>query len=165
MIPNEEAKASSFYFQTMNPNGMQHPYTARQQRLRAQFERKKIAALLVTSLPNIYYLTGFRGSAGVALIGSAESILWVDPRYTLQAAEQATGIEVIEARGGLLKAAAGWIRKKRLGAVGYEDAIFTCRDFALLQRAGGARVQLVPAGAPGWQPVRIADRGGQEQDQ
>jgi Xaa-Pro aminopeptidase len=130
----------------MKPNGLDHPYEARRQHLRAQFERKKIAALLVTSLPNIYYLTGFRGSAGAALIGCSESILWVDPRYTLQAAEQAVGVEVIEAKGGLLKEAAGWIRKKRLGPVGYEDAVFTCREFARLERAGGPRRQWIPAG-------------------
>jgi Xaa-Pro aminopeptidase len=143
---NEEAEASSFYFQTMNSNGTQHPYAARRQRLREQFERRKIAALLVTSLPNIYYLTGFRGSAGVALVGPPESILWVDPRYTLQATEQAVGVKVIEARGGLVKEAAGWVRKKCLGPVGYDDAVFTCREFASLERAGGPKRRWVPAG-------------------
>jgi Xaa-Pro aminopeptidase len=143
---NEEVEASSFYFRTMNSNGTQHPYASRRQRLREQFERRKIAALLVTSLPNIYYLTGFYGSAGVALVGPSESILWVDPRYTLQATEQAVGVEVIEAKGGLLKEAAGWVRKKPLGPVGYDDAVFTCREFAGLERAGGTRRKWVPAG-------------------
>jgi Xaa-Pro aminopeptidase len=143
---NEEAKASSFYFQTMNSNNLLQPYEARRQRLRKQFERKKIAALLVTSLPNIYYLTGFRGSAGAALVGPSESILCVDPRYTLQATEQAVGVEIIEAKRGLLKEAAGWIRKKCLGPVGYDDAVFTCREFASLERAGGPRRRWIPAG-------------------
>jgi Xaa-Pro aminopeptidase len=143
---NEEAVASSFYFQTMKSNEPQHSYGARRQRLQQQFERRKIGALLVTSLSNIYYLTGFRGSAGVALVGLSESILWVDPRYTLQATEQAVGVEVIEAKGGLLKDAAGWVRKKRLGHVGYDDAVLTCRDFASLERTGGPRRRWVPAG-------------------
>lgn len=114
--------------------------------MQEQFERKKIASLLVTSLPNIYYLTGFRGSAGVALVGPSETILWVDPRYTLQATEQAVGVEVIEAKSGLLKEAAGWIRKKRLGPVGYDDAVMTCREFAGLERVGGRSRRWVPAG-------------------
>ena len=146
MLLSEEVNASSPYCPNMNPSECQHPYPARQQRLRAQFGRKKIAALLVTSLPNIYYLTGFRGSAGVALVGPSESILWVDPRYTLQATEQAVGVEVTEARRGLLKEAAGWIRKKRLGRVGYDDAVFTCREFASLTRVVGGGRQWVPAG-------------------
>ncbi|HEX5413837.1 MAG TPA: Xaa-Pro peptidase family protein [Terriglobia bacterium] len=135
-----------FYFQTMNPTGFQHPYEARQQRLREQFESKKIAALLVTSLPNIYYLTGFRGSAGVALVGPSQNILWVDPRYTLQAAEQAVGVDVVEAKHGFLKEAAGWIRKKRLGRVGYDDVAFTCREFFSLTRAAGGGRRWVAAG-------------------
>ncbi len=145
-LPGEEAKASSFYFQTMNSNAHQQSFEARRQRLRSQFERKKIAALLVTSLPNIFYLTGFRGSAGAALVGRSESLLWVDPRYTLQANEQAAGVEVIEATSGLLKEAAHWIRKNRLGAVGYDDAVLTCREFASLKQAGGPRQRWVPAG-------------------
>src|SRR5690348_3654763 len=143
---NGEAGPSSFYFQTMNPSGFEHPYEARQQRLRAQFGRKKIAALLVTSLPNIYYLTGFRGSAGLALVGQSQNILWVDPRYTLQAAEQARRVDVIEAKRGLLKEAAGWIWKKRLGRVGYDDAAFTCREFFSLTRSAGGGRQWVAAG-------------------
>jgi Xaa-Pro aminopeptidase len=130
----------------MHSNGLQHSYEARRQRLRSKFARKKIAALLVTSLPNIFYLTGFRGSAGVALVGPSESLLWVDPRYTLQATEQAAGVEVIEARRGLLKEAAGWIRKKRLGPVGYDGAALTCRAFASLEKAGGPRRRWVPVG-------------------
>ena len=142
----EEAKASSFCSQTMNSNAHQQSFEARRQRLRSQFGRKKIAALLVTSLPNIFYLTGFRGSAGVALVGRSESLLWVDPRYTLQANEQAVGVEVIEATSGLLKQAAQWVRKNRVGVVGYDDAVLTCREFTRLKQAAGPRQRWVPAG-------------------
>jgi len=130
----------------MNSSAHQHDYEARRRHLRSQFERRKIAALLVTSLPNIFYLTGFRGSAGVALVGGSEGLLWVDPRYTLQANEQAAGVEVVEAKGGLLKEAARWIRRKRPGSVGYDDAALTCREFAGLEQAGGPRLRWVPAG-------------------
>ena len=130
----------------MNSNAHQNPYEARRRRLQSQFERTKIDALLVTSLPNIDYLTGFRGSAGVALVGGSESLLWVDPRYTLQATEQAAGVKVVEARGGLLKDAARWIRRKRLGRVGYDDALLTCREFALLEQAGGPKLRWMAAG-------------------
>lgn len=125
---------------------MQHPYTTRQQRLRAQFGRRKIAALLVTHLPNIYYLSGFHGSAGTLLVGPSESILWVDPRYTLQAAEQTEGVTVVEAAKGLLNEATAWIRKARLGPVGYDDAVLTCREFARLEMAGVPRRRWISAG-------------------
>lgn len=100
--------------------------------------------MLVTSLPNIFYLTGFRGSAGVVLVGPSESLLWVDPRYTLQATEQAAGVQVLESKDVLLKEVARWIRKKRLGPVGFDDAILTCREYACLDQAGGPKVCWVP---------------------
>jgi Xaa-Pro aminopeptidase len=130
----------------MNPVILQHSYEARRQRLRSKFGRKKISALLVTSLPNISYLTGFHGSAGVALVGPSETLLWVDPRYTLQATEQAAGVEVMEVKRGLLKQAASWLRRERIGPVGYDDATLTCRAFAGLQKAGGPKVRWVAAG-------------------
>ena len=81
---------------------LQQSYEARRQRLRSKFGRKKTSALLVTSLPNITYLTGFHGSAGVALVGPSETLLWVDPRYTLQATEQAAGDEFFGSGSGLI---------------------------------------------------------------
>ncbi len=138
--------ASSFHFHTMNSCELQDPYGARRERLRLKLGRKKIGTLLITSLPNIAYLTGFRGSAGVALVGPSGSVLWVDPRYTLQATKHAAGVEVIEAKSGLLKEAGGWIRKKRLGPVGYDDAALTCRAFAGLENAAGPRIGWIPAG-------------------
>jgi Xaa-Pro aminopeptidase len=109
-------------------------------------ERQRLSRLLVTNLTNIFYLTGFRGSAGAALLGRSESRLWVDPRYTLQAREQAHAVEVIEHRGALLKAVGRWLGKRKPGPVGYEDSHLTCRELALLEREGGRRVPLKPAG-------------------
>ncbi len=52
-------------------------------------------ALLVTRLPNVRYLTGFTGSAGVVLVTAHELHFVTDGRYRTQAAEQldAAGVE------------------------------------------------------------------------
>jgi len=49
------------------------------------------------------YVTGFTGSAGLALIGAKKAALFVDSRYTLQAPSQTdTGkIDVLEFQGGI----------------------------------------------------------------
>ncbi|OAM79173.1 aminopeptidase P family protein [Devosia elaeis] len=49
------------------------------------------------------YVTGFTGSAGLALIGAKKAALFVDSRYTLQAPSQTdiTKIDVIEVQGGI----------------------------------------------------------------
>jgi len=110
-------------------------------------EERGLASLLVTSLPNVFYLTGFRGTAGAALVGASESVLWVDPRYILQAREQAEGAEVIESKHGILNAVGTWLRKRRVRRVGYEAAHLTCADFDRLARKAGTRVKLSPAGS------------------
>jgi Xaa-Pro aminopeptidase len=120
----------------------------RQERLRAVLAARKIGWLLVSGLANVAYLTGFRGSAGLALFGPKEGILWVDPRYTLEAQQQAQGVEVHEERQGLLKAAGRWLSRHRVHRAGYEAAHLTCSEFELLRRETGAGVKLWPAGEP-----------------
>jgi Xaa-Pro aminopeptidase len=54
-------------------------------------------ALLVTSLTNVRYLTGFTGSAGMLFVLPGETVLMTDGRYGTQAAEQLDAASV-EAR-------------------------------------------------------------------
>ena len=67
---------------------MNNTHAKRQSALRAALEQHRLPFLLVTNPTNIAYLTGFRGTAGIALFDSHEGILWVDPRYTLGPAKQ-----------------------------------------------------------------------------
>ena len=61
---------------------------ARIPRLRRALDQAGCPALLVTSLSNIRYLTGFTGSAGMVLVTSSSTLLTTDGRYRTQAAEQ-----------------------------------------------------------------------------
>ncbi|MSO79218.1 MAG: aminopeptidase P family protein [Acidimicrobiia bacterium] len=61
---------------------------ARIPRLRTAFEAVGVDALLVTRLPNIQYLTGFTGSAGMLLVEPDAAILVTDGRYAQQSREQ-----------------------------------------------------------------------------
>lgn len=61
---------------------------ARIPRLRERFDESGIDALLVTRLPNVRYLTGFTGSAGMLLVRPADAVLVTDGRYRDQSAEQ-----------------------------------------------------------------------------
>jgi len=107
-------------------------------------EEHKLSALLVTNQVNINYLTAFRGTAGVALLDSRGAILWVDPRYTLQAQAEARGVEVIEEREGLQKAVAAWLKAQKVRRLGYEEAHLTCADFSRLRQKTGRDVKFVP---------------------
>src|SRR3989454_7377202 len=122
------------------------PFETRQARLLSLLEKRHLPVQVVTKPANIFYLTNFRGSAGVAVFGPPDPILWVDPRYTLQARESARGVEVREERGRLFKAVARWLKKKRLTRVGYEDPHLTCRELRELKDESGGRVRFEPAG-------------------
>src|SRR3979409_441599 len=63
----------------------------------------KQAALLVTSLHNVRYLTGFTGSNGSVLLSKDKpAILFTDPRYTVQSQQQVNCVVRI-AKGPLTK--------------------------------------------------------------
>ena len=56
--------------------------------LRTAFDAAGVDALLVTRLPNVHYLTGFTGSAGLLLVTAADAVFVTDGRYRDQASEQ-----------------------------------------------------------------------------
>ena len=62
--------------------------TGRLDRLRAAFDEHEIDALVVTTLANVRYLSGFAGSAGVLTVTRAKALLTTDGRYRTQSAEQ-----------------------------------------------------------------------------
>jgi Xaa-Pro aminopeptidase len=64
-------------------------------RLRGRLAGAGCDALVVTSLTNIRYLTGFTGSAGLLLVLPGETVLVTDGRYGTQSAEQlaAAGVD------------------------------------------------------------------------
>ena len=122
------------------------PFPARLVRLRALMESRGTPLILVTHLANIRYLTGFSGSAGIALVGQRTGCLWVDPRYTLQAQEEAEGVEVLVEKGGILKAVAGWLGKNRVREAAFEASHLTVAQFDQLRKEAGDRLQLKAAG-------------------
>ncbi|UFS69659.1 Xaa-Pro peptidase family protein [Geomonas sp. RF6] len=52
--------------------------------------------LIVTSLSNIRYISGFTGSSALLVVSEKEAFLLTDSRYTSQAAAEAPGVQVIE---------------------------------------------------------------------
>jgi len=77
-------------------------FLARQEKLRERLASAGLDALLVSHLPNIRYLCGFTGSAGLLLIKEAGSVFVTDVRYDTQGREEVKGAKVVIARKGLL---------------------------------------------------------------
>ena len=82
-------------------------FLARQRKLREQLASTRLDALLVGHLPNIRYLCGFTGSAGLLLVTESGSVFFTDVRYDTQARDEVKGAKVIIARKAVVKRARG----------------------------------------------------------
>lgn len=86
-----------------------------------------LGALVVTHLPNIRWLTGFTGSAGIAVLQPDRLSLVTDFRYQVQAPQEVgPGVEVVVDRSNV------WERVRRLldgvERVGFEGHAMTVRE-------------------------------------
>ena len=97
------------------------PYRLRLAQLRKRLEEKRLEALLVTSLPNVHYLTGFSGTAAVLLVTLRDSVFFTDPRYDLQAHEQVQESRVVIVPGDALAAVARRVNRTRFTRLGFES--------------------------------------------
>ncbi len=115
-------------------------------RLRLSFSALNADALLVTHLPNIRYLCGFTGSAGILLVEHTRATLFTDSRYTLQARQEVYDASTAIAAHGLIRAVAEALKGRR-GAIrlGFAPAQVTVAQKTALQLAAGARVRWLAA--------------------
>lgn len=105
----------------------------------------KIDGLLVSALPNIRYLSGFTGSNGLLLVTARQSILFTDPRYTIQASEQTAGrAKSRTVHGPLVAAAAQEIGRRRLKRIGFEAGRILYDAWQRLKEAVPLGVALKP---------------------
>lgn len=111
-------------------------FEQRQNALRQSLEKERVDCLVVTSRPNILYLTGFTGSAGILLVTAGSSTLFTDGRYTEQAAKEVRGAEVVIPKRGAQRAALA--RAARAKRIGFE-ASAGYRFFRQLSDAVGSR--------------------------
>jgi Xaa-Pro aminopeptidase len=69
-------------------------FAARRDRLRKLLHKAGVDTLLVTSYPNVTYLTGFTGDDSYLLIFKTGEVLLSDPRYTTQLEEECPGLNL-----------------------------------------------------------------------
>jgi len=126
-------------------------HAARQAKLREHLATTRFEGLLISHLPNIRYLCGFTGSAGLLLIEQAGSVFLTDVRYDTQAHEEVKAAKVVIARKAVLPALGEFLaqRRKRARAwtIGIEAEHFTIADKKRLTRVrpSGVRLKDAPA--------------------
>jgi Xaa-Pro aminopeptidase len=118
---------------------------ARRERLEAALAERELAGFLVTSAPNVRYLTGYTGSNGVVCLGNARRFL-TDFRYATSVAELAVDWQVEIVEQNLLSDVAGRI-PELFGAqrIGFEAAALSYAAWQALDEAARASgAELVP---------------------
>jgi Xaa-Pro aminopeptidase len=135
----------------MDAAGQALPATERARRLaalRAELVRKELAAVLVprsdeymleyvpASGERLAWLTGFTGSAGLAVVGRTRAALFVDGRYTEQAREQ-TPAPLWEHHHLIEEPPAAWIEQAlaRGERLGYDPRVHTPAQLEPLKAA------------------------------
>src|SRR5215469_15253216 len=97
-------------------------HSVRQHKVAAELRRARLDGLLITHLPNVSYLCGFTGTAGVLVIAAETggSALYTDGRYTQQAADEVRGAKVVITRKAALFEAGERLGRSRMRVVGFE---------------------------------------------
>ena len=122
-------------------------FETRRDTIAAGLAERKLDALLVAFSPNLRYLSGFTGSNGNLLLTPERSILFTDPRYRIQSAQEAT-CEIRIVKGPLAIAVHAAIAKLGLRHIGYEPARMTCDLLESLKAKLPMKASLEPAA--GW---------------
>lgn len=91
-----------------------------ERRARIDLSAFKVDALLISALPNIRYLSGFTGSNALLLVTPKASVLFTDPRYTIQAASECDCPARTVKGGPLSKTLAVELKRRRIKRLGIE---------------------------------------------
>lgn len=111
-------------------------------KLRALFAEKNIDGMLVTSDYNRRYLTGFTGTAGVALVSLTDAVFITDFRYMDQAAEQVTDFRIVKHTDPLPEEVAKQAKLLGITKLGFEQDTLNYGLFRYYDKA--VEAQLMP---------------------
>ncbi len=124
-------------------------FPARQKKLREHLATTRFDALLINHLPNIRYLCGFTGSAGLLLVEEAGSVFFTDVRYDTQAHEEVKDAKVVIATKAVLTALGEFLKARRKRArgwtIGLEAEHFTIAEKKRLTQVTPAGIRLKDA--------------------
>ena len=110
----------------------------RLKKLFRSFEARGIDALLVSSWPNVTYLSGFKGTESWILVSPKALYFITDSRYSEEAEKEAKGFEVIlRDSQPVLQLIADLANKIRARRLGFESSVVTHAFFSGLERRLG----------------------------
>ncbi|MFS0672786.1 M24 family metallopeptidase [Ornithinibacillus sp. 179-J 7C1 HS] len=89
-------------------------------KIRQSLQELNLDALMIASPINRRYVTGFTGTAGIALVSAEEAIFITDFRYTEQASAQAKGFTIVEHKTLIEEEVKSQLTKLNVKRLGFE---------------------------------------------
>ncbi|WP_431029849.1 M24 family metallopeptidase [Lysinibacillus sp. LZ02] len=111
-------------------------------KLRQQLIDKNMDALLITNEFNRRYMTGFTGTAGVAIVSQQDAVFITDFRYTAQATAQVKDFRVVQHKGTIFEEVANQVAQMNIKTLGFEKDAMTYGMYELYKKS--VKVDLVP---------------------
>lgn len=109
-------------------------HATRQRRLRASFAAFKCDSILVTHLPDVFYLCGFTGSNAALAVTRNGSRLFTDGRYIAQARDEVKSARVSIIKGPASKAAVEWLDARHARRCFVDTANTTLDTFKQMEK-------------------------------
>jgi Xaa-Pro aminopeptidase len=95
------------------------------EKLRKALLEKNVDGLLITNEFNRRYMTGFTGTAGVAIVSQEDAVFITDFRYTEQAKKQIQDFRIVQHEGVLFKEVATQVENMGIKSLGFEKDTMT----------------------------------------
>jgi Xaa-Pro aminopeptidase len=124
---------------------MKTHFAQRRRALQERLAKEKLDYLLVTHPPDWYYLSGFTGESGALVVGRKNATLVTDGRFTVQARDETSGVQIHTQKGSLSEATGGFLGAPSRKRVGFDPVHLSVGEFGALRKAAGAGFQ--------WRPV------------
>lgn len=112
-------------------------------KLREQMQKRELDSLLVTNPYNLRFITGFTGTAGLALITPNDAWFITDFRYTEQAGEQVKEFKVVQAQKGLIDEVARIATEAAVERLAFEQDYMTFATYSQYQEKISATLEPV----------------------
>jgi Xaa-Pro aminopeptidase len=116
---------------------MANIFKKRLNRLQRELALRRLDALLVTHAPDWHYLTGFTGEAAVLVVGKKHCALITDGRFTTQAKDETSGVQIVRHKASLYAEAGEFIKRARVRRIGFDSGQVTVAQYEALRKAAG----------------------------
>ncbi len=103
-------------------------------KLRELLVEHNLDALLITNSYNRRYMTGFTGSAGLAIVSKTDAVFITDFRYTEQAEKQISGFRIVKHEKTIIEEVAEQVKIMKLASIGFEKDDMTYGMYELYNK-------------------------------